>query len=461
MGRTFAVLFALALMGRILFFAQVKPWDPAIAREVILEMDAGEYHDLATTLVQYHRFARTPDEPPNAYRTPGYPLFVAAVYAVVGGVPWIVLLVQIVLDAVTCVLTFVMIAGIMGYREGLIGGVVYAVDPFLIMSSVSLLSDTLFIFLCVLGGLFFARAIRDRFARGSRRDIALAAVVWALATLVRPTTQFLVLLVPVVILWIGWKRKRDVAINAGVFATIFVLVLAPWVARNAALFGKPALSTSGDYNLLILYAVPMEVEKLGASSDTVAGILLREADDLMRQEGHDPARLNDFQKSPYWQRVALRYIVREPARFFKLSVLGIVHTFANLSTRRFADMLGVGHTTGEQFDMKMYSGFLELAKQFIAQKSRGELWIGIWVGLVLCVFYVFLAVGLVVAWSRYDRVFLAFCLIMTLYFTVISGPYGLARYRLPAIPFYACFIAAGLTWTASRLSTLTRRPTDS
>ena len=450
MPKTLALLLCVALAVRILFFLFVRPWDPVVARDVVLQVDAGEYHDLATTLEHHHRFARTAEAAPNAYRTPGYPAFIAAVYSIGGDRPWVVLLAQIVLDAMTSMMIFLMISATMDYRSGLVGAAAYALDPFLVQSSVSLLSDTLFVFLCVLGALFFSKAIARRFAWDSRGQLVLAAAVWGLATLVRPTTQFFVLLIPVLILWIGRKSIRHAAKSAGAFAIVFVLVIAPWVARNLVMFGQPALSTSGAYNMLILYAVPLEVERQGAASDTIAGALLREADDLMRQDGHAPELLNDFQKSPYWQHIAVQYVAREPGRFAKLCVVGVLHSFGNLGTRGFAQMLGFRQHEGDPLDMNMYSNPLQLLKEFVARKTRGELSIGIVVGLFLCLSYALCVVGIVAAWGRYDRLFLVFCLFVAMYFMVISGPYGLARYRLPAIPFYAAFVGAGAVVIASK-----------
>src|SRR4030095_10484807 len=69
-------------------------------------VDAVGYHQLAVNLLQRGIFSLNTQPPfqPDAIRTPGYPLFIAAVYVVVGINPRAVLIVQAILDAITVVL---------------------------------------------------------------------------------------------------------------------------------------------------------------------------------------------------------------------------------------------------------------------------------------------------------------------------------------------------------------------
>ena len=132
---------------RLIFFGLVQPWNPQVEEQVILVDDAKGYHQLATTLIEDHRFALSGTDPPNAKRTPGYPLFIASAYSLFGPRPWTVLLVQILVDTLSCLLLLLTLARLFGQRVALISSFFYALNPPLILFSSRLLSEVLFVFL--------------------------------------------------------------------------------------------------------------------------------------------------------------------------------------------------------------------------------------------------------------------------------------------------------------------------
>lgn len=74
----------------------------------------------------------------------------------------------------------------------------------------------------------------------------LAGVCWALATFARPQMIFIAPLAVVLIL-LRWRTLRPFASRAAVQLCAMVLVVTPWVVRNAVVTGKPTLSTVGAY----------------------------------------------------------------------------------------------------------------------------------------------------------------------------------------------------------------------
>ena len=118
-----------------------------------LTLDTVEYHALAQSLASGEGFAYRADYAPpyevEALRTPGYPAFVAAVYAVAGARPGWVLLLQILLDAATCALLALAFRPALGARGAGVAALVYALHPASSLFSVILLSESLFVFLLV------------------------------------------------------------------------------------------------------------------------------------------------------------------------------------------------------------------------------------------------------------------------------------------------------------------------
>ena len=123
------MLILLCLSLRLMFFFAVGPWDSSVVERRILRGDALEYHLLAKSLVEDHRYAGQTHYQLDAIRTPGYPLFVGFVYLLFGKLPWIVLLTQIFLDSISCVLLYNIVALSISPKAAVPCAFMYAADP--------------------------------------------------------------------------------------------------------------------------------------------------------------------------------------------------------------------------------------------------------------------------------------------------------------------------------------------
>ena len=185
----------------------------------------------------------------------------------------------------------------------------------------------------------------------------------------------------------------------------------------------------------------MEMSRLHQDATTVQQNLLAQADQLMVTDGLKSPVLNDFQKSRYWQELALTYIRKEPVDFGKSFLLGVFHLFFNLDTRKYEEVFGNPVTV---MDIKSYPNLINLAKAFVARKGAAGLLIGGLIAVYLLVTYAGAALGIFISWKHYpDKPFLLMILLLILYFILVTGPTGLARYKLPAIPFYLVFTGIG------------------
>jgi asparagine N-glycosylation enzyme membrane subunit Stt3 len=107
----YVVLFAVALLGRL-----------AVAHFLANDedQDGDLYAQIASNVLEHHIYSRDTDPPfaPTLVRLPGYPLFIAAVYALFGhGNNEALFFVQGFLDTLTCVL-IAMLAWLWSPREG-------------------------------------------------------------------------------------------------------------------------------------------------------------------------------------------------------------------------------------------------------------------------------------------------------------------------------------------------------
>jgi hypothetical protein len=233
----------------------------------------------------------------TASRAPGYPLFLAAMGALGGGV------------VAVRIGQFVLTGGIIlllarlfpePERPGalLVTTLIVAVYPLFFYTSSTLYPQTLAAFLFVLS---LVMLLCPR--RAWRGNLALGAV-FGFLILVVPT--FLLSLF--VLLIVAWRLKIVRPADAALIAAVSALVVCSWTARNYVQFHEfvPVASNSGA-NFLIgncENTIPT-----GGSGNIDATRYYQQARDL---------RLNEFQEDHYYRHVALAWIKANPGRAFLL-----------------------------------------------------------------------------------------------------------------------------------------------
>jgi hypothetical protein len=192
---------------------------------------------------------------PVDIRVPGYPAFLAGIYAVFGESARTVMLAQAGIDVLTCVLAAGLAAVIAPKasksRVALVALWLAAVCPFTANYTAVVLTETLATFLTALALLVLLEAMREeRLFAGEAQEVGgagargtggsnsmrwlLGGIVAGFGTLVRPETPLLLAGVGVV-LAICWRRPADwsklIRVTA-LMAAGLALPLLPWAARN-------------------------------------------------------------------------------------------------------------------------------------------------------------------------------------------------------------------------------------
>jgi hypothetical protein len=180
---------------------------------------------------------------PVDMRVPGYPAFLAAVFAVAGQSPRAAMLAQVVVDLATCFVIALIAARLAPdksrRRVALAGLWLAALCPFTANYTAVVLTETLVIFLTALAILVLLQT--DVGGAQTERATAFLANPWLLAgivvgfgTLVRPETP-LVLFAAGLVLVAKWWRPADwmKLVRAGLLMGLGLLIpLVPWAARN-------------------------------------------------------------------------------------------------------------------------------------------------------------------------------------------------------------------------------------
>ncbi len=416
--------------------------------------DQRGYHQLATVLMEDGKLSFKPDLPPVVLRTPGYPLFISAVYLLFDKNPWIVILIQNFIDTATAVLVLLIFSLLINPKVGTIAGFLYSVEPHMILYANSFYSDTLFVFFL---SLFFYFLIK--FLIISKKKfitIFFSAFFLGISVLVKPAGAYLPYIVTLVLLIYYRKTFLSGLKFSIIFLICYFTAISPWLIRNYIHYGEIFLSNSGEYNLLAINITPMEIPKRNKPQHVVERELRAEADSMMVADGVS-ARWNynprdywdglniqqDYNKTKYWKIVALKYIKQEPLLFAKFYLLGIFHTLFNLGTIEFAQSLNLVEQT-KSVNLKSEPNLINLIKKFIAEKSAAELIVGFFVSVYILVVYISFFIGLLKIFRSENRFIYLVPVLFALYFIFIAGAGGLARFKMPAVPFYTGISALGL-----------------
>jgi 4-amino-4-deoxy-L-arabinose transferase-like glycosyltransferase len=152
-----------------------------------------------------------------AYRTPGYPLFIA----VCGGNVRAIRIAQALLDTSTVLAIYLLARRFLQSQASLIAAAIAAVNPFLIYFSALILSETLFTAMLAWGTYLLVR----------QRPPMAGLLLLALSTLVRPSALGLV---PILAIGAAWPRGWLIVIRDAIIALVLVFAfLFPWAYRNA------------------------------------------------------------------------------------------------------------------------------------------------------------------------------------------------------------------------------------
>jgi hypothetical protein len=356
--------------------------------------DEREYDLLAFNLASTGVFGY--GETPTAYRPFGYPAFVAAWYALIGHSPFVVKMIQAFLDPLVAVLLYLLLAGQSGRARFLGAAIWSAYIPAMLYVNL-LLSETIFVFLLVLTALVVARSGLERSIDGFRVGLLLGLLV-----LLKPGMILFVVMVAGALSLSRVPLVRYPYIVLGV-----LLILLPWVFRNAAVMGKPTIGTNGGINLLI-----------GNNPNATGGYALTFPEDLLRNAS------SEVEADEIAYREAIQFIVDHPPSFVVNAFKKLGHLFSSEGGLLVWSFHAAPEGSTERFSSK-YASLPILLVLVVNLMYATVLLVGI-VGFIgaerdLLWWFVF---ALIACWLITHAVF-----------------FGGSRFHFPLMPFFALYAA--------------------
>lgn len=207
-----------------------------------IRADAAEYYLYAYNLTQYGVYSRQRqfegEKPtPDAFRTPGYSLFLLPFveFPPTHKMVHHIVVTQAIISTLTILVAFGFFRAFLTWPWALGAAFMVAISPHLVAINIYVLTESLFTFFLVL----LAWAM-TKFAQLKNWPLALViGLILGCALLIRPTLlYFLIFLIPT--LFVFFQRKKAVALTF--FLLIgFLISYGPWVVRNMVV--NPTKST--------------------------------------------------------------------------------------------------------------------------------------------------------------------------------------------------------------------------
>jgi 4-amino-4-deoxy-L-arabinose transferase-like glycosyltransferase len=441
------IVFVLALALRLINLAFLPSADAFFAED-----DTFDYWQLGAKLAQPGEF--WPALVSITARMPLYPLLIAGIRSTFGdAAPWVVALLQAVIDAGTCSL-IAALGALISPLVGLIAGVLAALSVTLIVFSTQILTDTLFLFfftLMLLAGAQFARRPGNGLA-------TVAGLAGGIALATRPAIALLLAAaVPVVFAIVLRTRRRFTPALAAalLFAGTAAAPVVPVLLRNVIHYGSFDLtSQTGDH--LAMWIVPLVAQRADGTPYHVTlermearyqerglpvSCSLRKLD-CAAEGGLDP-HANPFRRAAIRTEVAREEMARLPlSAYVKAWLDGMV---VNLASPALLGDPRVRALPKPSFYATDGASLWERSRAYLfAHPGRYQL--VLLVGLVAMLPFLMLeAIGFVML-ARTRPWAALFAGGVLAYFLLITGPVAAPKYRLPMEPVLIVLAALPLAW---------------
>lgn len=431
------IIFLIALLARgALFF--INFYDNNYDLIPTIKGDDG-YYELSRGLLEGHGFSWDAEAPfsPNPLRPPVYPFFIAAILYFFKSY-WVVLFAQILIGSVIPLLGMRIVNKVIPSRKiSTIVGILLALEPFSVLFSSIFYTETVFIFLFFIFLLFFL----DYFKDSTYRNVIWAALFLGLATLTKPTVQYLPVVIPFFVLWHFRKNiTKEVIMQIAAFIGIFMLTIAPWLYRNYKEFGVVGMSAQPAFNLYV-YLVPSVLSIENKTS------FAQEYKAFVRKDGFDENTIT-LSTSDYFISRSVEILKQHPVALLKSFTTTAVSFFTHDGI--LTVLMHAGYTP---------SAYLSKPAAFLLFDSPNKFWeilksmimsplvlvlLARIIWIIITLFALFGAARLLM--SKKLGILVVFTLFLIAYFAATTAINGLgvnARFRMPVNLFIFMFAAHG------------------
>ena len=416
------ILLILLLAAAVRFGLVAAVWNQP---RRIYKPDSFSYVELMSNLGETLRFER--DDRPEIFRTPGYPVFL--LYGqLFGHNDWRAILIsQAALDVLLVYLTYLLGSVLVNRAAGAWVAAFQAVTPVSVAAALHLLTDSLFALLLLLSLASLVLHLRT----GRWGHLFWCGILLVMACYVRPAGLAAAAVFLVTVLLRPRRLRR-----AGLLAALLLAGLGPWVVRNglaAEYWGYSSFAGDSMY----FFAVP-EVKARVEGGDPAA-LRRRLKNEAEPRPGPDGELPPPGPAAVERRRKAVRTLMEHPGLYARLHLQGCLGVYLPAGPE-VLELLGV--TAGQRgtSDVLRKEGVVPAARHYFGDRT-GVLVAAAAMALIPLLKYL-AAVGWVLRsfWRRMPAEIYV-CAALVVVYTLLPGPFGLPRYRVPIAPLLS--IAAG------------------
>lgn len=253
----------------------------------------------------------------RVFRTPGYPVLLAGLFAVFGNDPPVMAarLLNAVLGTAAVGLVGWWTTRLFDARSGEIAGVIAAVYPGGVAMSAFVLSEAPFCVFMLLQLAWWGAAIRAESTRSAMIPAFLCGAAGALATLIRPSWLLFTPLVVLMIAAIG-PRRGQLALRGVFMLTAFALCMAPWWIRTAQVTGH-FVATTLQVGASLYDGLNPEAD----GSSNMSFVPRLEAEERAAEMNTKPMDIFEYRLNERMAKAATDWARENPRRFVELALV--------------------------------------------------------------------------------------------------------------------------------------------
>ncbi|MCK4352832.1 glycosyltransferase family 39 protein [candidate division WOR-3 bacterium] len=456
MKRQCLIIFSLALLIRLGFAipAFIHP-----ERGFGFGADSYQYNELAKNMIEYHRFSVYPESAyiPEPARTPGYPFLIGIVYSIFGPKPQIIIFLQTLIDAITAVLIYIIVAFSFTRLAGFISGIIYAVNLHQALYTTQILTETSFTFFLFLSLFFLLRFIKIR----NYYYLIISSILIGVATFIKPIAIYFPIFICIWLL-ISFKDRLKIALkSSAIVLLVFIAVITPWGLRNYLCFGKFFISIMDDINLAQFNAASVLARKEKITEDEARKRIFELLKEKYKLSAEEIALFGDSPKvSGLMRNIGLEIIRKNPGIYAIEHGLGFLKVFVHSELAYWSrlfygyerEKLKAIRPISKEVLRLIFKGKIKMAINLF-NKERLQIFplhlISLWgfisvFELLVYVISFFGVVSLSKNSSARLRALPILFILTIFYFAFLPGPVGDARFRVPIEPYISILAGCGL-----------------
>ena len=376
---------------------------------------------------------------PDSFRTPGYPVFLAAIYGMFGRNIPAVIGFQIILSLLTSLVVYKIGVTAFNKAVGIIAFLLITINLELLAYPNYLLTETLFMFLLTTSVWFFVEYLK----REKVVYFFLSALFVGLSTLCKPAGQYFPFIFFLVFLIKFRKNLKMFFAYSLIFVGIFLLVVSPWLVRNYRVFGHAKISSMQGYDLFLHRVAFLEGEKNGGSYEDYEEARIKFVGEL--QNIIDEQQLNSMEASIVAEKLGKQRLLAEPLPYIRSHIKGMIRIFVGHSLKTvYKTITDEPYESGSALSMFLETKDFKKAIAALLDPSKPLAMIVLLIMFTRLVCYLALLYGCFRALKTRPLYLFLFILILG-YFTAVIGPYGVEpRFRTQIIPALTILISYGL-----------------